>query len=266
MLHTDIPQTSSLNVHLGIAGWSIRREHSARFQGIGTHLQRYSTLFNCVEINSCFYRPHRFTTYERWAASVPEYFRFSVKLPKAITHEARLVDTTVALEQFLNETSGLGTKRGPVLVQLPPSFAFDATVASSFFDALRKRYEGDVVFEPRHETWFTDEAESMLRGFRVARVAADPARVPAAAKPGGYDRIVYVRLHGSPRIYYSAYSAEALEDVARTLEDKARRGISTWCIFDNTALGAATADALTVKSLLLQSASDTLSGRITNED
>ncbi len=253
MLRTDIPQTNSPNVYLGTAGWNIRREHSQRFSGAGTHLQRYSAVFNSVEINSCFYRPHRFGTYERWAASVPENFRFSVKLPKVITHEARLVAATRALERFLSETSGLGAKRGAILVQLPPSFAFDSIVAGSFFDELRSRFEGDVVFEPRHETWFTEEVESMLRDYRIARVAADPAPVPVAAEPGGYDQLVYLRLHGSPRVYYSAYSPEILESVARTLEERAGRGISTWCVFDNTARGAAAADAMTVKSHLRNS-------------
>src|SRR5256714_13634109 len=166
MLHTDIPHDSLApplppplprGVHLGIAGWTIRREHSRRFANVGTHLQRYATLFNCVEINSCFYRSHRFSTYERWAASVPESFRFAVKLPKAITHELRLVNAEERLDQFLNETAGLGVKRGPILVQLPPSFAFDASVPT-FLAALRQRFDGEVVLEPRHETSLNDQA------------------------------------------------------------------------------------------------------------
>jgi uncharacterized protein YecE (DUF72 family) len=254
MLHTDIPhEFRRSNVHLGVAGWSLRREHAPEFPSEGTHLERYSTLFNSVEINSCFYRPHRFSTYERWAGSVPANFRFAVKLPKAITHEARLLGVAPALERFLGETAGLGTRLGPILVQLPPSFAFDAAVASSFFTELRSRFPGDVVFEPRHESWFSDDVNAMLIEHLVARVAADPARVPAAADPGGYDRVVYIRLHGSPRIYYSAYPAKTLEQTARTIEETSARGISTWCIFDNTALGAATADALTVKSHLMDS-------------
>jgi uncharacterized protein YecE (DUF72 family) len=254
MLHTDIPhEFPAVDVHLGTAGWNIRREHAHRFSSAGTHLERYATLFNAVEINSCFYRSHRFTTYERWAASVSEDFRFAVKLPKVITHESRLVGVVPALGQFLGEIAGLGTKLGPILVQLPPSFAFDLAVASSFFTELRSRFDGSVVFEPRHDSWFADDVEPLLVQHRVARVAADPARVPAAAEPGGYDRIVYIRLHGSPRIYYSVYPPESLDRVARILEEKAAQGISTWCIFDNTALGAATADAHTVKSHLLAS-------------
>jgi len=252
MLHRDIPQLPSATVFLGVAGWSIRREHSHRFGPEGTHLERYASLFNAVEINSCFYRPHRFSTYERWAASVPDAFLFAVKLPKSITHAARLVGATADLERFLEETSGLGVKRGPVLVQLPPSFAFDSQLAGDFFAELRSRFAGDVVFEPRHETWFGAEAESILREHRIARVAADPARVPAAAEPGGCPDIAYYRLHGSPRIYYSAYPDDVLECISTRLEQSAAAGARTWCIFDNTALGAATGDALKVKSLLLE--------------
>jgi uncharacterized protein YecE (DUF72 family) len=251
MLRTDIPHGSeSRQPRIGIAGWAIRREHSHRFAPVGTHLQRYATLFNCVEINSCFYRPHRLSTYERWAASVPADFRFAVKLPKVITHEHRLIGAQTHLEQFLDETSGLGVKRGPILVQLPPSFAFDATTADSFFTELRARFDGDIVFEPRHDTWFTADVETLLRENRVARVAADPARVPAAGEPGGYDSLAYYRLHGSPRVYYSAYSPEFLNEVACTIARQAAEGIQTWCVFDNTALGAATSDAVVVKSQL----------------
>jgi uncharacterized protein YecE (DUF72 family) len=254
MLHTDIPhETLPAGVYLGTAGWSIRREHSDKFAPTGTHLERYGSLFNAVEINSCFYRPHRLSTYERWSASVPEHFRFAVKLPKAITHEARLAGPLSALDRFLAETAGLGTKLGPILVQLPPSLTFDADVATKFFAAMRERFNGDIVFEPRHESWFHLRVESMLADHRVARVAADPARVPAAAEPGGYDRLVYIRLHGSPRIYYSAYPPEQLERVARLIEEQAARDILTWCIFDNTALGAATSDAVAVRTQLLES-------------
>jgi uncharacterized protein YecE (DUF72 family) len=250
MLHADIPQVSSPAVHLGCAGWNVRREHTPDFPGDGTHLQRYAGVFNAVEINSCFYRPHRFATYERWAASVPDGFRFSVKLPKTITHAARLVGATADLERFLAETSGLGAKRGPVLVQLPPSFAYEAGVAESFFGELRLHFDGDVAFEPRHETWFTDDADVLLKRFRIARVAADPARVPIAAEPGGHDGLVYYRLHGSPRVYYSAYPRDILDRIADVLAEKASQGVTTWCIFDNTALGAATSDALTVQARL----------------
>lgn len=256
MRYTDNPQhLATHGVQLGTAGWSIRRDHSECFEPTGTHLQRYAGTFNAVEINSCFYRPHRLSTYERWAASVPESFRFAVKLPKAITHEARFVDSMELVDKFLGEVSGLGKKVGPVLVQLPPSFAFDGAVAIPFLTALRERFDGDIVLEPRHETWFTDVVDSQLTELRIARVAADPARVPIAAEPGGWRGLHYYRLHGSPRIYYSAYSPEYLEEMSRVIAGRVSSGARVWCIFDNTALGAAARDALAVQKQLAEALS-----------
>ena len=71
---------------IGCAGWSIPKAHAGAFPAVGTALERYAQVFDCVEINSSFYRSHRPSTYERWAASVPDHFRFSVKMPKQITH------------------------------------------------------------------------------------------------------------------------------------------------------------------------------------
>jgi uncharacterized protein YecE (DUF72 family) len=83
----------------------------------------------------------------------------------------------------------------------------------------------------------------------VARVGADPAVVPVAAEPGGWGGLVYYRLHGSPRTYYSTYPVDQLEAVARKLRDAARSA-EVWCIFDNTAAFAATANALDVLDLV----------------
>ena len=89
-----------------------------------------------------------------------------------------------------------------------------------------------------------------MRRHGVARVAADPARVPAAANPGGDGRLVYYRLHGSPRIYYSDYEPERIAVVAEQLRDAATRADETWCIFDNTTLGAATGNALALSRVV----------------
>jgi len=130
-------------------------------------------------------------------------------------------------------------------VQLPPSLAFDAGTVTAFLAALRRSYDGPVACEPRHPSWFAAEADRLLSDHEVARVAADPAVVPQAAEPGGWGGLVYYRLHGSPQIYHSAYAAESLEALASRLAEEATTAPS-WCIFDNTAFGAATADALAV--------------------
>ena len=108
-------------------------------------MQRYAARFNAVEINSSFYRPHQTATYSRWAASVPEHFRFSVKLPKTITHQQRLAGCAGLLDDFLAQAGGLGEKLGCLLVQLPPSLAFDTAVAQEFLRALRQRHGGPVA-------------------------------------------------------------------------------------------------------------------------
>ncbi|WP_408901606.1 DUF72 domain-containing protein, partial [Pararoseomonas indoligenes] len=77
-------------VQIGTAGWSIPKQHAGEFDADGSHLERYARRLPAVEINSSFYRPHRPATYERWAASTPESFRFSAKVPRTITHDCRL--------------------------------------------------------------------------------------------------------------------------------------------------------------------------------
>ncbi|HEX3463155.1 MAG TPA: DUF72 domain-containing protein [Candidatus Elarobacter sp.] len=228
-------------IRIGTAGWTIPGALRDRFEGGGTHLQRYATRFSCVEINSSFYRPHRPSTYARWAAGVPDDFRFALKVPKEITHARRFTDCAEPLERFLAESAHLGQKRGVLLVQLPPSFAYDAALADAFFTSFRERYGGALACEPRHPTWFSAGADAALRAFEVARVAADPAVVPAASDPGGWDGFVYLRLHGSPRTYYSSYDDAVLTGVAQRLRAAV---IPAWCIFDNTAMDAAAENAL----------------------
>ncbi|WP_245413504.1 DUF72 domain-containing protein [Mangrovicella endophytica] len=239
-------------IRVGTAGWSIPAPYAERFPGAGSHLERYARHMATAEINTSFYRPHRRTTYQRWADSVPDDFRFAVKLPKAISHEARLIDVAEPLERCLGEAAGLGDKLGVLLLQLPPSLAFDAAAAGAFLRILRERHDGLVALEPRHGSWFTPAVDELLTVFRVARVAADPAPVPDAAGPGGWPGLVYLRLHGSPRIYYSAYEPEVLDRLAEKARRHAAAGTPVWIILDNTAAGAALGDALAVEAHLAE--------------
>ncbi|MDB4899708.1 MAG: hypothetical protein JWN53_1516 [Gemmatimonadetes bacterium] len=238
------------SVCIGTAGWTLPRATRDEFPREGSHLERYATVFRGVEINSSFYRQHRRATYERWAVSVPEDFRFAIKLPRAITHDQRLVAADVLLEVFLDEARGLGSKFGPLLVQLPPSLALDASIAMEFFATLRQLHGGDVVCEPRHESWFGPRGDALFAAYRVSRVGADPACVSAAAEPGGDPRVAYLRLHGSPRMYYSQYSPAFLRRTARRIEGWAAAGVTCWCMFDNTTLGFAMGNALGLERML----------------
>ena len=230
-------------VRIGTAGWNLHRDSVAHFNAEGTHLQRYSAVLNACEINSSFYRPHKSQTWSRWADSVPQRFRFSVKAPKAITHEARLNCKPEVLVAFLQQLGHLREKLGPVLFQLPPSLSFDEVVARKFLTLLRENFSAAVVWEPRHPTWFDPAADDLLKEFKVARVAADPACVPAAVDPAGDGRLAYFRLHGSPRMYFSSYDLNFLNSLAQQL-GQLRREKEVWCIFDNTGAGSALQNAL----------------------
>jgi uncharacterized protein YecE (DUF72 family) len=234
---------------IGTAGWAIPAPYGAVFPAKGSQLARYAALLGGVEINSSFYRPHRRMTYERWAASVPAGFRFSAKLPRAITHERRLVGCEALLDKFLAEVTGLGEKLGFLLVQLPPSLAFERQGAEAFFQAL-SRCGIRIACEPRHASWFTARAEENLQKRRVVRVAADPPRAPSDGAPGGDTSLAYFRLHGSHRIYYSGYSQAALATLA------ARLRAQDWCMFDNTAHFHALGNALTLTGLAARSPED----------
>lgn len=231
-------------IFIGTAGWSIPRADQRRFPAGDSHLARYAQLLPAVEINSTFHRPHRASTFEKWAATVPRTFRFSVKLPRTITHDQRLTGSSALLKAFLADLEPLRSRLGCLLVQLAPSHAFDARVARAFFSTLRKRFDRGIALEPRHASWFEDRADRLLNDFEVARVAADPPRATGDGKPGGWRGLAYFRLHGSPRMYYSSYEEEFLETLALKLDALRRRRIPTWCIFDNTTLGAGTSNAL----------------------
>lgn len=234
-------------IYIGCAGWNVGREQASAFPVQGTHLQRYSAKLNCVEINSSFYRPHRHQTYARWAEAVPQAFRFSVKIPKRITHELRLANSEPLLEEFLGQCCGLGQNLGCLLVQLPPSLAFDETVVEDFFTALRAQYSGSVILEPRHPSWV--DAGAMLTAYGISQAAVDPSRISTDLSPTGTMGVQYWRLHGSPRIYFSAYDPTYLKSLAHTLRAAAAKGVSVYCIFDNTASGAALRNALELSTL-----------------
>ncbi|MGF6274502.1 uncharacterized protein YecE (DUF72 family) [Massilia sp. UYP11] len=240
-----MPQSESPGrLLVGCAGWSLPKPCADAFPLEGSQLERYAAVFSTVEINSSFYKPHKPETYARWAASVPDDFRFAVKVPRAMTHEARLVGVDEQLDRFQREAGMLGHKLGCLLVQLPPRFGFTDAPAQAFFDGLRERFGCSIAFEARHASWFSQPATALLRESGVIRVIADPA----AGQPGPHEptseRAAYVRLHGVPRIYYSRYPQQEIARWRAEFDALVAQGRQVWCIFDNTAEGASVPNAL----------------------
>jgi uncharacterized protein YecE (DUF72 family) len=235
---------------IGTSGWGNPPTERPRRATGETHLAHYAELFNAVEINSSFYRPHRRETYRRWAAATPPGFRFSVKCPRSITHEAALSHCGRELGEFLEQASGLGRKLAVILVQLPASASFDRTLTRRFFGSLASRCSAGLACEARNAEWFSAAANETLARLGVARVAADPPRAPGADQPGGARELIYYRLHGSPKIYHSAYSDPFLAALANELRHARSRSRAVWCVFDNTARYGAWGNARRLRALL----------------
>lgn len=239
-------------VRIGLAGWSeaIGRHRksfpaSARFEPGASALANYATAFDFVEINASFYRQFRPATYAKWAGDVPDNFRFAVKMHRLITHYTRLRNTAL-LEPFFESAAGLGDKLAVILVQLPPALSFDSSLAAAFFHALRARYSGSVVCEPRHDSWSGPDALTLLADHRVGLVRVE---IPEPESEQGPDDVpVYVRLHGSPRRYYSSYSDPQLDQLAGFLRLNMKR--QCFVVFDNTASGAGVRNALHLRRIL----------------
>jgi len=223
---------------IATAAWSIPKKVVDRFAQEGSGLTRYASVFDGVEINSTFYRRHKASTFARWAESVPDGFRFAVKIPKEITHTRAMKDIHEPFDAFLKDIAQLGENRGPLLCQLPPSLTFDVGVLETAFKTMRNADDGPIVIEVRHQSWASDEALDLLKSYAIDRVLADPAPVWPAE---GFERPPkYVRLHGQPKIYHSSYSHEEIRSFSNLLAPDG------WCVFDNTASGAAIENALTM--------------------
>jgi uncharacterized protein YecE (DUF72 family) len=180
-----------IKIRVGLAGWS--NPPAKRFERAAgqTHLSYYAAHFSCVEINSSFYRPHQRATYARWRDETPAQFRFSVKMPRSITHEAQLTGCAAEIERFYEGIAALQPKLAVVLVQLPPSLEFDRRPVQAFFKSVPRLRGTKLACEPRHSSWFTSAADKFLRDAGVSRVAADPGRCAGAEIPGGVRRFAF---------------------------------------------------------------------------
>ncbi|WP_018901419.1 DUF72 domain-containing protein [Rhizobium sp. 2MFCol3.1] len=222
---------------IATAGWSIPKNIADRFATGGSSLTRYASVLNGVEINSTFYRRHKRSTFARWADAVPDSFQFAVKMPKDITHAHAMKCVAGAFSTFIEDIEPLGKKRGPLLCQMPPSLAFDAGIESAF-QAMRDCDDGPIVVEARHESWTSADALKLLNTYALDRVFADPSPVWKADEFETPPK--YLRLHGRPKIYYSSYTADEIRSFSDMVASDG------WCVFDNTAAGAAIDNALTV--------------------
>ena len=162
-----------MKLHVGTSGYSYKEWVGSFYppkHPAARMLRYYGERFDTVEINNTFYRAPTVAMLEKWAADVPEGFRFVLKAPKRITHERKLADVDDAVGHLLEASGVLGERRGPFLFQLPPFFRKDVP---RLVDFLARLGSVPAAFEFRHETWFDDSVYEVLRASGAALCLAD---------------------------------------------------------------------------------------------
>jgi uncharacterized protein YecE (DUF72 family) len=217
-----------------------------------SRLHYYSSIFNSVEINSCFYKIPLRSTYEKWSVDVPADFRFSLKLNKEITHVKELKGNMEQLDHFMRNAEGTGNKKGCLLIQFPGKITLD------YFDKIEnilrqlqeldKTCEWRKAIEFRHPSWFIGETWELLDEFRAAMVLED---IPKARQEEhrGKANFVYMRFHGPKGDYRDSYTSKFLRDKAQQIKLWLREGKDIYAYFNNT-IGNAYGNALELKKLM----------------
>jgi uncharacterized protein YecE (DUF72 family) len=184
-------------------------------------LAYYAERLPTVEINYTFRQMPRREMLERWASQTPASFRFALKAPQRITHDARLRGVEESVERFAAAAAGLGERLGPVLFQLPPDFARDLELLHDFMEMLNGRLR--AAFEFRNRSWFHDSVLQTLRDCGAALCIAESERlISPVARTASY---VYVRLRKED------YGDEALSEWARRLRGFAEEAEEIYVYF-----------------------------------
>lgn len=224
--------------YIGTSGWSYTHWAKGRFypKGLkqGEWLGFLAQRFNTVEVNSSFYRLPKPEIVARWRRVTGTRFRLAVKLWRRITHVKRLVDCGPELRDFFAVAGELGPKRGPLLVQLPPSLRKDVSRLDEFLVVLKKtagRTRWMVAVEFRNRDWLCDEVYELLTRHRVALCLADLPRCPIT-EPNDAP-FVYLRRHGPGGGYRGCYSSRHIAADAARIRGWLGQGRDVFVYYNN---------------------------------
>jgi uncharacterized protein YecE (DUF72 family) len=207
-------------------------------------LEYYTRHFDTVELNATFYRQPKVKTFENWYLRAPENFLWAVKANRYITHIRRLKEPQESLGRFYEGISVLKEKLGPILFQLPPSLSYDEDVFQQFCKYLDPAHR--YTLEVRNPAWIDDRLFAILEEHNMAFCIADTAdRFPY--QEAVTTDFVYIRLHGSQKLYASEYSEEELKNWAKKIK---KWGKETYVYFDNDFSGYAVKNAKRLRELL----------------
>ncbi|MDH3239160.1 MAG: DUF72 domain-containing protein [Alphaproteobacteria bacterium] len=241
-------------VRIGLSGWNYPAWKESFYAGIKRKdwLSHAATRFETIEINATFYREQKPVTLERWRDTTPPGFVFAIKGHRFVTHTLRLSDAGAAVSRQRDNARPLRPKLAAVLWQLPPGLKADPGRLSDFLDALGTWPEARHAIEFRHESWFAPATQRLLEDAGVANCISDAARWPrwdAVTAP-----LVYLRLHGRPETYVSAYGRAGLKPWRERIAGWRGQGRDVLCYFDNDSEGAAFEDAALLTGLCTEGA------------
>lgn len=209
-------------------------------------LSLYSKKFNCVEINSTFYRKPSAKTLLKWANETPDDFKFFVKIPKTISHEKRLKDTKEEISEFCHHIQDhLKEKLSGFLYQFPPSFKYtqeniDLILSNLDFNFLN-------VIEFRHESWWRNDIFKLFQKNDIVFSGVSfPGNLPEDVIIN-HPEVLYYRLHGKPVLYKSEYTEDFLNDLAQKIKNSQHK---IFIFFNNTWGTAAIKNSLYLKKIL----------------
>lgn len=207
-------------------------------------LEYYAEHFDTVELNATFYRLPQLKTFENWRHRTPDHFLWAIKANKYITHTKRLKEPAEPLGRFYTAAFGLEEKLGPILFQLPPSLSFDEKEFQDFCRSLNRSMRHTL--EVRHPSWISDRVFRILKEHNIAFCIADTAGRYPFHEVVTAD-FVYIRLHGSKKLYASDYSERDLRAWANKIKEW---GKDTYLYFDNDFEGYAVKNAKRLKKIL----------------
>ena len=242
--------------YIGTSGWNYSHWRNRFYPpGLPTRqwLQFLSQEFDTVEVNSSFYRLPRAETVARWSAEVPARFRIALKMWRAVTHYKKLVDCEHQLQQFFEAANRLpSNRRGPILVQLPPSLGLDLPRLNAFLHDLRRAAGASrwkVAVEFRRNDWLVPEVYQLLDQRRVAICLHDMHDHGDTEQPNNA-RFVYIRRHGPHGDYSGSYADDQLRRDAKRIAAWQDAGRTVFVYFNNDAQGHAIRDARRLRGML----------------
>lgn len=216
------------------------------------YLEFYAREFSTTEVNYSFYHLPKPETYAKWAGQVPGEFMFSVKASRLITHTRRLNGVEEAWRTFVGNARSLGPHLGPMLLQFPPSFRCDRQRLAGFLEQARDAASDDrplrLVFEFRHESWFTPEISRLLKRSNAALCIADSPSYPRRDVLTA--DFAYLRFHGRTELFVSSYSRDELAAEATAIRRYRREGLDVFVYFNNTDGGHAIKNARTLRTFV----------------